>query len=137
MEFRINFSDTDLPTDYGKPLPDGLYEAQIEKAEGKLSSNGNKMLVCEFTVLNTIDGEPVPGNRRVFSNFMLEFEAGVSYLMQFLLAAGYTEDQLRAEGWQVTEASTLIGQPLVLRLATESSEGYPDKNVVKAYLEVE
>jgi hypothetical protein len=100
-----------------EPLEPGWYLANISAAEEKVSSTGKPMLVLTYSITATSDGEPVPGERRVFENLVLTQEA--------LWKAKAVFQALGIDTSTIVDMDPdeLIGSELMVRIAQDTYEG--------------
>lgn len=117
-----------------KPIPAGVYQAQLSSWEVRTSKEGNPYLNCTFTILSNHPDVPTAG-RKVRDNFTFSADS-VWKLGQALKAAGrplnageYTVDELVA-----MLTSALQNTPVLISIDVETYEGQV-RNRIRNYLQ--
>jgi hypothetical protein len=110
------------------PLADGTYAAKVIASEIKKTKAGDKMAVLTFEVLGKYQG------RRIFENYMLTHtnpkavSAGQGKLKNLAKCLELNYDD-------IDDTSEYHGKPVGVKLKTESSEQYGDKNKIVGFLD--
>ncbi len=99
------------------PLEPGWYLGRIDKIEEKTSSTGKPMLAVQYEIMANEDGDVVPGNRRVFENWVLTPEA-MWKVKQVFSALG-----LEAEAIVDIDTDELLGMTLMLKIVQDTYQG--------------
>ena len=109
------------------PIPDGTYNAEIKSAEMKDTKDGTGQYInMALTVLG-----PTHANRIVFAMINIvnknpaAEEIGLRQLKELRIACGLAS---------LRDTDELIGRTLKIKVKTQKSDSYGDKNVVSAYL---
>lgn len=109
------------------PIPDGVYNAEIKSADMKDTKDGTGQYInMSLTVLG-----PTHANRIVFSMINIvnknpaAEEIGLRQLKELRIACGIAS---------LRDTDELIGKALKIKVGTQKSESYGDKNVVKAFM---
>jgi hypothetical protein len=103
-------------------IPAGTYDAVVKKATDEVSKSGNDMIKLILTVYT-------PAGITVDVFDYLVFSDAVLYKVKhFCESAGIDFAKGELEGGECVEKNVKV------KLAIDSQEGYPDKNVVKDYV---
>ncbi len=108
-----------------EPLEPGWYHGRIAKVEEKMSSTGKPMLAVEYDVIGTEEGEEIPGNRKLFENWVLTDAA------LWKVQAVFKALDLPTEAIVDLDTEELIGMELFLKVVQETYQGEV-RNQVKA-----
>ncbi len=99
------------------PLEPGWYLARIAQIDEKTTTTGKPMLAVQYEVTATEDGEVVPGNRKVFENWVLTSEA-MWKIKQVFSALG-----MPTEAIVDIDTDDLLGQELMLKIIQDTYQG--------------
>lgn len=115
----LNLDFSSVPT--RDPLEEGMYNLTIAKAEEKLSSGNNPMLVIEFDV----DG--VEGKRKLWDNYVLVPQS-LFRLKDLLAAIGIPTDAIVS-----MDPNDLVGQCVQAKVIQEEYNGDTVNRIKKVY----
>jgi hypothetical protein len=104
-------------------IPAGTYDAVVTKATDDVSKNGNDMIKLKLTVYT-----PMPGITVDVWDYLVFSDAVLYKVKHFCESAGIDFAKGVLEGGECVEKNVRV------KLAIDSQEGYPDKNVVKDYV---
>lgn len=113
------------PREEATTLPDGTYEAAVMKAEEKQSKNGNDMLEVLVKVFDD-DGASI-----LVTDYLVNSDAAAFKIRHFCVSAGIEYDSGEID----TDA--LPGTTVYVKLKTEKSEQYGDRNKIADYVDAE
>lgn len=117
----------EIPDQDFQPIPDGIYTAEVKKAELKDTKDGTGQYInLQFSVLG-----PTHAGRVVFAivniknkNQQAE-EIGLRQLKELRIACGIAT---------LRDTDELVGRSMKIKVKTQKSEEYGDKNTVAAFI---
>lgn len=117
----------EMPAQDFQPIPDGVYNVEVKSAEMKDTKDGTGQYInLAFTVLG-----PTHANRIVFSMINIvnknpaAEEIGLRQLKELRIACGIAT---------LRDTDELLGKSLKIKVKTQKSEEYGDKNFVTSFL---
>ena len=129
--FGRTYNSSELPESRSfDPLPDGWYTATITAADVKQTRAGTgEYIALRYDILGpTHQGRVVFGNLNVVNPNPKAEEIGLAQLNDIMRAVGLAS---------VSDSDELVGATMQIKLATEKSEQYGDKNKVTAHKAVD
>lgn len=104
--------------------PDGEYDFEVGTAEETTSQSGNDMIKLTLNVFNKT------GGKRTVFDYLVGTDAAQFKVRGFASAAGLLGEYESGE----LNAYDMQGRTGKLKLRTDKSAGYPDKNAVASYI---
>lgn len=113
----LNLDFSSVPS--REPLEEGTYQLRVAKAEEKLSSTGNPMIVVEFDVLG------VEGSRKLWNNYVL-IEKTLWKVKEFFTAVGIDTSEIVS-----MDCQELVGLELQAKVIQENYNGETVNRITK------
>lgn len=133
MDENIMDEEMDISIDMSQaktfePLPpDRPYLVALSAWKPGRSSNGNKKLHYEFTVVEPSEF----ANRKLIEDLSLENEYTLGRLQQILLALGFPEETVKANNFKLPKEDEVMGMQCMVRTRIQPSEQYGDRSRIR------
>jgi hypothetical protein len=114
--FNLQDASDELPEI--QPVPEGMYECEVENAEKTYSKNGKVMLALRFRILEPVEYQ----NRSILWNIVPTTTFGVTRLKQFISRTGLTKqvNMAKFDLQEFADSGIAIGKTCRLSLKIQS-----------------